>query len=44
MIEVNTSKHRNMDDSFEIQENQLIEQQRLEFPDMPELKEEDTQE
>ena len=36
VIEVNTSKHRNMDDSSEIQENQLIEQQRTEFPDMPE--------
>ena len=36
VIEVNSSKHRNIDDSSEIQENQLIEQQKTEFPDMPE--------
>ena len=36
VIEVNSKRNRNMNDSSEVQENESIEQQKNEFPDMPE--------
>ena len=36
VIEVNSQRNRDFNESSEIQENDLIEKQKKEFPDMPE--------
>ena len=36
VIEVNSQRNRDFNESSEIQENELIEKQKQEFPDMPE--------